>query len=276
MCQLLALNSKNPASIRFAFTGFAERGGRTDAHTDGWGIAFFSGTGWRLFIEQQSSVESPVASYIKQYPLKSTNILAHIRKATQGEITLLNCHPFMRELWGQYWTFAHNGDLQDFQPALNGSYRPKGSTDSERAFCYLLDRLKARFPTQAPSDDELFASIASLSAEIAQFGRFNFLLSNGQYMIAHCSTHLHYVQRRYPFPRAKLIDCDLSIDFNEHNQPDDLMIIVATQPLTKNEAWQAFQPGELKVFKQGECVYSAFAYPQTEPAVGSDLRQVSA
>ena len=41
MCQLLGMNCNVPTDIVFSFTGFATRGGRTDEHKDGWGIAFF-------------------------------------------------------------------------------------------------------------------------------------------------------------------------------------------------------------------------------------------
>ena len=40
MCQLLSMNCNTPTDIVFSFTGFSERGGRTDEHKDGWGIAF--------------------------------------------------------------------------------------------------------------------------------------------------------------------------------------------------------------------------------------------
>ena len=34
------------------------------------------------------------------------NMMAHIRYATQGEVSLENVHPFSRELWGIQWTFC--------------------------------------------------------------------------------------------------------------------------------------------------------------------------
>jgi len=52
MCQLLAMNCNVPTDIVFSFTGFAHRGGRTDTHHDGWGIAFFEGAGVRHFVEE--------------------------------------------------------------------------------------------------------------------------------------------------------------------------------------------------------------------------------
>ena len=41
MCQLLGMNCNVPTDICFSFTGFQARGGATDVHADGWGIAFF-------------------------------------------------------------------------------------------------------------------------------------------------------------------------------------------------------------------------------------------
>src|SRR5205823_7965385 len=138
MCQLLGMNCNVPTDIVFSFTGFATRGGRTDNHNDGWGIAFFEGAGVRHFVDYQAADASPIARLIKQCPIKSKNVIAHIRKATQGQVALENCHPFVREMWGRYWVFAHNGDLKEFQPRIHASFRPVGSTDSERAFCWIM------------------------------------------------------------------------------------------------------------------------------------------
>lgn len=252
MCQLLALNSNQPSAITFSFEGFVARGGLTDHHRDGWGIAFFEDTGCRLFIDYEASITSPVAQLIKHYPIKSTNIVAHIRRATQGKISLPNCHPFMRELWGKYWVFAHNGDLKNFHPELSGNYLPVGVTDSEVAFCYLLQSLRERHPYREPCRDALFASVREITSEIAGHGVFNFLLSNGDAMFAHCSTNLHWVQRAYPFSTAQLTDCELSIDFSKHCYPNDLITVIATKPLTSNENWQPFAHGELNMFVNGE------------------------
>ena len=254
MCQLLALNSNHPSAITFSFEGFVARGGLTDHHRDGWGIAFFEDTGCRLFVDYLASIDSPVAQLIKHYPIKSTNIIAHIRRATQGKISLPNCHPFMRELWGKYWVFAHNGDLKAFHPCLSGQYLPVGFTDSEAAFCYILQRLRERHPYREPSDELLFQDIREITCEIAEHGVFNFLLSNGDAMFAHCSTNLHWVQRCYPFSTAQLVDCEMSIDFSQHNHPNDLITVIATLPLTSNEEWHRFDSGELDMFVNGEIV----------------------
>src|SRR5574343_1255833 len=130
MCQLLGMNCNTPTDIVFSFTGFATR---SREHADGFGIAFFEDRGVRLFVDHLAASQSPVAELITRYPIQSRNVIAHIRKATQGRVALENCHPFVRELWGRYWVFAHNGNLKDFEPKLHASFKPVGDTDSERA-----------------------------------------------------------------------------------------------------------------------------------------------
>jgi predicted glutamine amidotransferase len=251
MCQLLGMNCNTPTDIIFSFEGFRRRGGLTDEHSDGWGIAFFEGDGCRLFLDYLPSISSPVADLVRAYPIKSTNVIAHIRKATQGQVNLANTHPFSRELWGQHWVFAHNGNLTD-RPALTQSrFQAIGNTDSEQAFCWLLDQLAQRF-TQAPTLDELYAAISQLSQQLAQGGTFNFLLSNGQAMFAHCSTKLHYLVRQAPFCQAHLSDTDLAVDFSKETTPNDRVAMIATEALTDNETWTAMQPGELLMFVDGE------------------------
>ena len=246
------MNCNVPTDIVFSFTGFALRGGRTDSHHDGWGIAFFEGAGVRHFVDHQAAVASPIAELIKRYPIKSKNVIAHIRKATQGRVALENCHPFVRELWGRYWVFAHNGDLKQFYPVLDGAFRPVGDTDSERAFCFLLQELRARFGDVAPPLAQLRAALAELVGGIAAHGAFNLMLSDGSALFAHCSTRLCYVVRQYPFVTAQLSDEDILVDFSHVTTPNDRVAIIVTEPLTTNEQWTQFEPGELKVFVDGQ------------------------
>lgn len=265
MCQLLGMNCNSPAAISFSFEGFSARGGGTDEHKDGWGIAFYRGAGCQLFTDHLPSIMSPLAELLKRNPIKSKNIIAHIRKATQGPTVLENTHPFVRELWGQYWTFAHNGDLKNLAPVAQGQFHPVGETDSEGAFCHMMNTLHMRFRDRGatPPLAELFDAIMDLAREISQYGVFNFMLSNGEVLFAHCSTHLYHIGRSYPFSTAKLIDCDVAIDFSEHNHRDDRMVVIATKPLTSNEIWTAFRPGELKMFAEGQIAEQACATPST-------------
>jgi glutamine amidotransferase len=248
MCQLLGMNANTPTDVMFSFTGFQAR---AQEHKDGFGIAFFEDKGVRLFVDTSSARESPVAAMVRRYPIKSTNILAHIRKATQGPVALENTHPFVRELWGRYWVFAHNGDLKSYAPRLHGAFRPVGTTDSERAFCWLMQEL-AKSHASVPGVAELSATLAELLQKIAVHGVFNAMLSNGQALWTHCSTQLYSIVRKHPFARASLQDDDLTVDFAEQPTPRDRVAVVVTEPLTRDEQWAAFAPGEIGVFVDGE------------------------
>ena len=250
MCQLLGMNANTPTDLMFSFTGFSTR---AEEHKDGFGIAFFEGAGTRLFVDAQSARLSPVAEMVRHYPIRSHNVIAHIRKATQGVVALENTHPFVRELWGRYWVFAHNGDLKNYQPRLHAAFRPVGSTDSERAFCWLMQEL-AKAHASVPGIAELSATLRELLPQIATSGVFNAVLSNGQALWAHCSTHLHHIVRRHPFARASLHDEDVTVDFAQHTSPSDRVAVVVTEPLTKDEQWLAFAPGEMRVFVDGAMV----------------------
>lgn len=251
MCQLLGMSANTPTDIVFSFEGFRKRGGLTDHHEDGFGIAFFEDGGLRVFHDDKPSAKSPVGDLIRHYPIKSLNVMAHIRRATTGNRNLANTHPFVRELWGEYWVFAHNGQLENFNDNTQTQhYTPVGNTDSETAFCYILNRLKQQFKHK-PYDDELFAALTALCREVAQFGMFNCLISNGQWQLCFATSLLHYLTRKAPFGVAQLIDAEHAIDFGTVTTPDDVVTMIASTPLTDNETWQQLHVGECLVFANG-------------------------
>jgi predicted glutamine amidotransferase len=257
MCQLLGMSCNSNSAITFSFTGFAERGGRTADHADGWGIAFYERSGCRVFHDDQPACNSALARFVGSHPIKSKIVLAHIRQATQGLPMLANCHPFQREWLGQPWVFATNGDLRNFHPHLTGAYLPIGTTDSEKAFCWLLQELRATFGDRQrpPVWSEMAPRVAELTEAIARHGNFNFLMSNGDGMYVHCSSALYALERRHPFPTARLVDCDMQLDLGEHNGEHDRMVVIATAPLTAEEPWTAFATGESRLFVDGEQVW---------------------
>jgi predicted glutamine amidotransferase len=256
MCQLFALNANVPTAATFSFTGFSARGGATDHHVDGWGLAFHDGGAARLFHDDRRACDSPLAAFLRQHPVRARNVLAHVRKATQGPVGLANCHPFQREWRGRSWLFCHNGDLKGFRPALDGSHLPVGQTDSEHAFCWLLQQLRDRLPGRAaPHWQELAPVLAELLPRIAAHGVFNMLLTDGHALYAHASTNLAWLARAHPFQRARLVDCELELDLASVNGTNDRMVLVSTQPLTHGEPWQTFARGELRVFAEGQSVW---------------------
>ena len=261
MCQLLGMNCNTPTDIVFSFEGFRRRAGLTDCHSDGFGIAFFEGKGVRVFRDDKPGCNSIIADAVKQYHIKSLNVIAHIRKATQGAVNIENTHPFIREIWGENWVFAHNGNLKELPDMSDSFCQPIGSTDSETAFCYIAEQLKNRY-RKKPTEDEIFDCIRQITQELAQHGTFNFMLSNGEWMIAHCSTNLHYLTRQAPFGKAQRIDDDGVIDFSNYAQDGDKVTIISTFPLTKNEIWTKMEHGGFVFFKDGEKVHEIIGTPK--------------
>lgn len=253
MCELLAMSANVPTDVRFSFAALSQRGGATGAHTDGWGISFYEHKGCRSIHDPNPSAHSELARFIKSYPIKSLIVIAHVRKANRGRVALENTHPFSRELWGSAWSFAHNGQLKGIKKRALSFYAPIGTTDSEHAFCWLLDRLRSLYPKR-PSDQTLARAIADLFADLRGLGVFNALLSDGRSLYASCSTRLCYVERRAPFGPATLIDEDMEVDFAKETTPDDRVMVLASTPLTRNEAWTHVPPHTTLVARKGTIV----------------------
>mmetsp|Transcript_8626 Transcript_8626/g.12733 ORF Transcript_8626/g.12733 Transcript_8626/m.12733 type:complete len:425 (-) Transcript_8626:121-1395(-) len=286
MCQLLGMNCATPTDFVFSFSGFRQRGGLTDKHSDGWGCIFYEGRGVRAFHDSSPAAESPIADLISNYPIKTLNMLAHIRYATTGAVALENVHPFQREMWGIIFSFAHNGDVPKFgkdrmHPWIGDvcgekTYNPVGDTDSEAVFCAILNALHAKFKT-LPTMPVLYDAIAALCKEIVtdtcgsteEDSRnpddppiFNMLLGVGQHVQfayswpgarpgSTCWNGLCYTVRKPPFATAKLSDMDYSVDFNAVTTESDCVAVIATTPLTNNEQWVEFERGELVLFDNG-------------------------
>ncbi|MGL6258170.1 class II glutamine amidotransferase [Vibrio sp. WXL103] len=256
MCELLGMSANVPTDICFSFTGLMQRGGNTGPHRDGWGITFYEGKGFRTFKDPKPSSQSKIAELVQNYPIKSCAVISHIRQANRGGVKLENTHPFTRELWGHYWTFAHNGQLSDYQHLDTGRHRTVGQTDSELAFCWLLNQMEQRFPEPPQSMEEVFRYLATCCGQLRDLGVFNMLLSNGEYLMTFCTNHLYWITRRAPFGEASLIDEEVTINFQEETTPNDVVSVIATQPLTDDEHWQRMKPGEFGLFHFGELVDS--------------------
>ena len=252
MCELLGMECNVPTDIVFSFSGLALRGGAKGPHADGWGLALYDGPAVRTFLEPAAAARSPLASYVRQNPIKTLLAIAHVRKRTRGPVCLANTHPFVRELWGRSFTFAHNGTVRRVRRWPLGRFQPIGTTDSEYAFCVLLDGLHQRFASYPRKPSELWAAVAELGGQLGGDGTFNFLLGDGRHLYARCATRLHYLIRRAPFRKATLADDDLAVDFAEMTTPRDRVAIVATMPLTRDETWIQGVPGHLWVFDRGD------------------------
>jgi predicted glutamine amidotransferase len=79
-------------------------------------------------------------------------------------------------------------------------------------------------------DNRALTAIRLAGAAIAAYGQFNFLLSDGEHLIAYGHDRLHSQQRQ---------------------EGDVRSLVIASVPLADDEPWEAFAPGELRVYRDG-------------------------
>lgn len=185
MCELLALSSRLPTSVTLSLSTFAQHRGADD----GWGVAFYDSGDARLYKEPELAAESEWLAVIQQRRLSASLFISHIRHATQGSRSLPNTQPFSRELGGRVHLFAHNGRFDSIARDYAGSwnrYRPIGESDSEVAFCILLERLAPLWESGSiPAVARRLAVFSQFAADMAAIGPANLMYSDGDALFVH-------------------------------------------------------------------------------------------
>jgi len=115
----------------------------------------------------------------------------------------------------------------------------------------LLGEIREAFPQPPDDSKKLSAFIHERCEELRALGVFNMLLTESTHLFAFCSSKLSWITRKAPFGEASLTDCEVTVDFVKETTPNDIVTVIATVPLTENEAWVALQPGELVTFVDG-------------------------
>lgn len=258
MCELLGMSTRHPTDINFSLGEFARHGGETGPHRDGWGIAYAMHRDFRVIKEPLAAADSDCVRYIEAHAFASRLVLSHIRRATRPKVlTYENTHPFERELFGRRFVFAHNGDMPGVERLLDASgerFLPLGFTDSEQAFCTILNRLAARVPRAADYRAEhLVAVLREISPELLALGKCNFLLSDGEHLFAHGDHSLYSVTRHCGSEEHHVLRSD-ELRMDMAHPGTQQAALVATVPLTDAEDWQRFARGELRVFRDGELI----------------------
>ena len=262
MCELFAMSSRGPATVTLSLSILAEHGGNTAPHKDGWGIAFYDEGDARILKDTEGASHSKWVQFVEQQEIRSTLVLSHIRLATDGGVSIRNTQPFARELGGRMHVFVHNGhvpDIKNLTEYRSDSFRPIGQTDSEIAFCSLLERIKPlwQVPDAKPELVERLRVVAEFARGLRQFGPANFLYCDGEVLFAHghrrkqadgtCSPPgLFWLQRQCARKDPHSTRSGVSI-----TSPKQDVILVASVPLT-TEAWQRFEEGEVIAITKGK------------------------
>ncbi len=259
MCRLYGFTSNEQTKVECTLVQsqnallLQSRGDRAGTtHSDGWGIGFYENGEPRVEKRTAAAFDDIHFSTTAERVFART-IIAHVRKATVGRLSLANTHPFTVGPW----VFAHNGTLQGFgqiEPILLDQTSPalrtrrKGQTDSELMFLWLLSRLeRAGIEIQAGEHgsqlgliiDQLAESLLILAemssrSDAGKTPRLNCLLTDGSVLLAARFNHtLYYVQRQ------GVHDCEIcGIPHIHHGQGKEYRaVVVASEPLSA-EPWQ--------------------------------------
>lgn len=259
MCELFAMSSLQPANVTFSLDELSRHGGETGSSKDGWGIAFFENNAARIIKEPGPASDSPLLDFIKSHPYHNRTIISHIRKATQGGINYRNTQPFSRELAGRQHVFAHNGSLS-IASNQSGRFVPLGETDSEHAFCRLMNTMAELWlEDKVPPLSMRLDAVSEFAAQMRSRGPANFIYSDSEYLFCHGHERLqrdrggiyppglYWLCREcaaeHSGPALTGIDMDLNV-------ADQKLVLFASVPLTR-EDWQPFSSGEILVAKDG-------------------------
>lgn len=180
-----------------------------------------------------------------------------------GDKVYCSMQPFARELAGRMHFFAHNGWL----PGITDSplfglkrFHPVGETDSEVAFCALLDRLSGIWiwPGEIPSQEDRMAILLAFAAELRVLGPANFLYSDGQILVGHGHRRKQPTGSKIESPGLVYLHrhCGRRSEVRMANGvtvegADQTVTLHASVPLT-DESWRPMSEGELVAVCNGE------------------------
>lgn len=272
------MSSNLPATLSLSLTELAEHGGHSGPHKDGWGVGYYEGADVRLVKGVEAAAESDWIRFIAEHEMRSRIVIAHIRKATLGERSYRNTQPFSRELAGRMHLFAHNGYLPGIEVSPTFAlerFHPVGETDSETAFCALLDRMTRVWSWRAevPPLEERLRIVSAFAADLRALGPANFLYSDGDVLFAHGHRRkrdalspleppgLVSLQRRCRKGDRRFAASGLSIEGE-----DRTVTLLASVPLS-DDPWQPLGEGEVIAVANGQRVAGESA--QREPASSS-------
>jgi len=250
--------------MTFSLETLAAHGAGNGRNRDGWGAAFYQGNDVSLFREPVAAGDSPLVRFLESRGPSTRLAVSHIRRATCGVAALANTQPFVRELAGRIHVFAHNGNLPGIKRSVGlafEQFRPVGVTDSEHAFCALLERIRGLWASMGqPSLKDRLSLVSRFAADLRQLGPANFLYADGDTLFAHGHRRtqpdsgavtplgLFVLSRRCIEPNETLCAPGLLLapGFQE-------VSLVASVPLTP-EHWRPLAEGEVVAVSEGRVI----------------------
>jgi predicted glutamine amidotransferase len=178
MCRVFGCVAAEPVSIRHELLE-AENPliRQSEEHDSGWGMAVYErGDGAQPQLVRFPEAAHSDGEFVSATELRGRIFNVHVRRATMGELSLENTHPFCL---GSN-TLGHNGTIIRYPRLLEpGMRRPVGDTDSE----HLFNRLMHDFDPADPVTS--LRATMTTAVECSPFSGLNILFCEGERLFAY-------------------------------------------------------------------------------------------
>ena len=261
MCRLFGFRSAIPSQVHSSLMSAENAlGVQAEKHPDGWGVAYYVAGSPHLIKSSAAAYDDRLFKRVSGI-VSSQTVLAHVRKATVGEMSLVNSHPFQ---YGR-WVMAHNGDIRGFSEVggeLSQLVDPRlrrfilGDTDSELIFYLFLTYLSRREELHRPGadietvGDSLRLTVDTIRSLSAKRGLDDPLLTititDGVMMVAcrqgkelHRSTYKAHCPERDTCP-SLTFECE-----NPSVSGYVSHFILSSEPLQGHNVWEPLADGDV-------------------------------
>jgi len=261
VCRLFGFRSVIPSQVhRSLLAADNALHKQSERHPDGWGVAYYVDGAPHVTKSAAGAMDDALFRRVSGI-VSSETVVAHIRKATQGSMTVLNSHPFQ---YGR-WVMAHNGDVPRFpevREKLEGAIAPRlrrfilGDTDSERIFFLFLTELSkyGELAGQLGIDEvmrsvrdtvKLVRALADVEGDAAR-SLLTMLVTNGQVMAAHHGGKELY----YSTWKRRCADRDVCPSLSAVCEAPSVTgsvnhMLIASEPLQGENVWEPLAEGDV-------------------------------
>ncbi|MBP5622936.1 MAG: class II glutamine amidotransferase [Thermoguttaceae bacterium] len=239
MCELFGTTGKKPRRQNEALKEFFSH---AVAHRDGWGIAVFDSGEPKRERGTESAHKSARVKELLGADFSAANMLAHIRYASCGNVSVENCHPFIEsDASGRRWTLIHNGSLVRGPRVDRFKEVQIGDTDSERVLYCLVDAINRRIEAtgRALTAQERFHALDETICETSKDNPLNLLFYDGELFYAHRNSNNVHTKD----------------EISLYMRTFDGSVAFSTVPLDDSGEWTPTSGTRLLAYRDGEAVF---------------------